>query len=54
MPLSGQNPSDQPRSKRHQVGGNRLSEGEALVELRRIEDRLDAVCIEGICAVALD
>ena len=40
--------------KRHQVRRNGLSEGEALVELWRIEDGLDAVSVDGIGAVALD
>ena len=53
MSLSGQNPSRPSAKKRHQVPGNRLSEGEALVELGRIEDGLDAVPVDGIGAVAL-
>ena len=40
--------------ERHQVGGNGLSEREALVELWWVEDRLDAVSVDGIGAVALD
>jgi hypothetical protein len=40
--------------KRHQVGRNGLSEREPLVELRRIEDRLDAISVDGIVSIALD
>ena len=54
MALSGQNPSVQSRRSAIRSGGNRLSEGEALVELRRIEDGLDAVAVDGVGAVALD
>ena len=54
MALSGQNPCAQLAKKRHQVRGNGLSEREALVELWRIEDGLDAVSVDGVGAVALD
>ena len=54
MSLSGHEPQRPVLEQRHQVGGDRLPERESLVELRRIEDRLDAVAVDRIGAVALD
>ena len=38
----------------HEVRSNGLSERESLIELGRLEDRLDAVSVNGIRSVALD
>ena len=54
MALSGQNPSVHSLKKCHQVRRNRLSEREALVELRWIEDGLDGLTVDVVGAVALD
>ena len=40
--------------QRHQVGGDRLPEGEALLELLRIEERCDVVAVDGVGLVALE
>ena len=54
MALSGQNPSAHSRRSAIRSEGIGLSEREALVELCRIEDGLDAVSVDVVGAVALD
>ena len=52
--LSGQNPSDQPVSKCHQVRCDPLPERDALSDLLRFEKGLDAVCVNGVGAIRLN